>query len=120
MSETIDREDKIESLVEYRRSQLTDGFVTDYDYIDKASGHKMKEEKVEGPDGVSQSVERNQTHIYQSGPSTTDNVEMLVIEAKLAEEGKDLPNPHIPIGMDTLEEAKNRIEAKDLTPAWAQ
>lgn len=120
MAKSTETSETIVTLKERRRSQLSDAHITDYDFVDKDTGCKMKEETVPGPQGTTRTVERNQTHLFQSAPSTTNDAGLLVIEAELAEEGKDLPNPHVPIGMETLEEATDRMKAKDLTPAWEQ
>jgi len=115
MSGAVDRSGEIRRLLALRRRALHDEFVTDYDWIE--DGDKIREVVVGSLEGSTQTQDVNFTHLMQSAPSTTGNVEMLVIEAELAAE-EPPGNPHIPINERVLAEARERIEAKGLTPAW--
>lgn len=119
MPETISRTERIKTLEELARSGLSDAHVTDYDKIND-DGDKIREKKVQGPQGTNQTFESNVTHIFQDTVSKTGDVELLRLEAELVDEGSDLANPHIPVSSDVLESALEQIESKGLTPAWEQ
>jgi hypothetical protein len=109
---------EIKVLKAKRRDELpTDEFITEYDGVDD-NGHKYREQEVRGPADTSTTIKSDQTAMYQPAPSTTGDVGMLVMEAELLADGVDLENPHIPADEETLEQARQRIETNDLTPAW--
>ena len=56
------------------------------------------------------------------GARKTGNIEMLVIEAELVFEGKQLDNPAKPVDMETGEAFAERLEQHDddLVPAWTR
>ena len=56
------------------------------------------------------------------GARQTGNIEMLVIEAELVAEGKQLDNPAKPVDMETGEAFAERLEQheEDLVPAWTR
>lgn len=111
-------EPTIAKLRAQRRKELpTDEFVTEYDGIDER-GHKYREHEIRGPGGTSQTIQSDVTAMYQAAPSTTGDVDLLVIEADLLADGVDLENPHVPATTDVLEQARSRIEQQDLEPAW--
>jgi len=53
-----------------------------------------------------------------AGRLTSGNIELLVIEAELAAEGKELDNPARPDGPDVVNELMARLEPKGLRPAY--
>ena len=108
---------KIDSLKARQQETVTDAFVTKYDYIDE-NGDKIKDESFTHPELGEVEEKVNMSSLLQTGLSTTTDIEHLVVEAKLMEDGRIGNNPHIPATMEILEQAKSRIEARDLTPAW--
>jgi len=65
--------------------------------------------------------ETNVSKLFAPGKRKTSNVEMLVIEARIADEnpGKDM-NPAFPMGDGTASEALDRMDSEGLEPAWLQ
>ena len=63
--------------------------------------------------------EVNVSRMFRPGKRKTGDVDMLVHEARLADEtsGEDW-NPSFPINGDVADRALERIEAEDLEPAW--
>jgi len=55
-----------------------------------------------------------------TGVSMTGRVDLLVLEAEMIADGRELGNPHIPADTDTLVEAQKRITENGHTPAWTQ
>jgi hypothetical protein len=55
------------------------------------------------------------------GKRTSGDVSLLVIEAELVHEGKDLDNPAEPADAETVNDVMRKLEAReeDLRPAWA-
>lgn len=51
------------------------------------------------------------------GRRTSSNIELLVTEAELVGEGKDLDNPAIPSDK-VIETVLDRLDGRDLDPAW--
>ena len=64
--------------------------------------------------------ETNVSELFAPGKRKTSNVEMLVIEARLADENGPLDNPAFPMGDDTAEEALARMDNEGIDPAWLQ
>jgi len=62
--------------------------------------------------------ETNLTKLLQPGKRKTSNVEMLLIEARLADEKGPIENPAFPMGDDTADEALARMDEEGLDPAW--
>ena len=57
-------------------------------------------------------------HLLNSpGRRTSSNIELLMIEAELVGEGKELDNPAIPSDK-VIETVLDRIDSRDLQPAW--
>ena len=52
------------------------------------------------------------------GDRRTDNVELLVIEAELVDDGAELDNPAKPRTGDVFESLEERLEDTELQPAW--
>ena len=65
---------------------------------------------------------RERCPLLRIGPGRrkTRSVEMLVIEAELAAEGKEFTNPATPISERVGEAFAERIEDTDLVPAWTR
>jgi hypothetical protein len=117
-TDAIRHDPQIARLVAQRRKTLpTDAFVTDHDGTDER-GHKYREHVVAGPGGTEHTVQSDLTAMYQSAPSTTSDMELLMIEARLIDDGTDLQNPHIPATEELLARARDKIDAEGLTPAW--
>lgn len=113
---TLTFEGEIARLRALSRKAQTDEFVTGYDKVE--DGEKIKEVTIAGPAGTSKTVTRNLSNLYHSAPSTTGDVELLVIEAELLADGEGSDNPHIPLDDQTREAAIEQIEERGLTPAW--
>ncbi len=63
----------------------------------------------------------NLTTLFAPGRRKTGNVDMLLIEARLADENPDKDrNPAFPVNRDVADEALDRIESEGLEPAWLQ
>lgn len=61
----------------------------------------------------------NVSRLFRPGKRKTGNVQMLVIEARLADEKPDKDrNPAFPVNGNIADEALDRIEAEGLDPAW--
>jgi len=56
----------------------------------------------------------NMSKMFEPGKRKTSNVDMLVIEARLADEKGPLDNPAFPMGEATADKALARIEVKAL------
>jgi len=88
--------------------------------FDRAERNSDGDLVVTEDDGVMEH-ETNLTKLFQPGKRKTGNVEMLVIEARLADENPDKDrNPAFPVNSDVADEALERIEAEGLDPAWLQ
>jgi len=110
---------KIDNLKQWQRDRHSDGFITDYDYIND-DGDKVKDRSYNHPEYGQVTDITNLTKLFQTTLSTTTDVSILVAEAELLDEGRidEDSNPHIPASEDVLEQAKSRIESRGLTPAW--
>jgi len=53
-----------------------------------------------------------------AGRRTSSNVELLVIEAELVAEGKELENPARPDSPDVVDELMSKLEPRGLRPAY--
>jgi len=53
-----------------------------------------------------------------AGRRTSGNVELLVIEAELVAEGKELENPARPDSPDVVDELMSKLEPRGLRPAY--
>ena len=63
----------------------------------------------------------NLTKLFRPGKRKTGNVDMLLIEARLADENPDKDrNPAFPVNGDVADEALDRMESERLEPAWLQ
>jgi len=91
-------------------------------YTDEAErnddGELIYEKTVPTATGTT-TIDVNMTTLYRPGPRQTGDVERLIIEAELAEEnGVEGTNPATPVNADVAKEAIERMEKRDLTPAW--
>lgn len=77
-----------------------------------------------GTDGCDASSARGLDHINMNpGPRRTRNMELLLTEARFADEGKEIDNPAKPCGPNAaregfVQDAIERIHEEGLTPAW--
>jgi len=55
---------------------------------------------------------------HSPGISTTQNLEIIRLEAEMQADGVELTNPHMPAKQETLESAKEMLESEGLEPAW--
>lgn len=55
-----------------------------------------------------------------AGRRTTGDIDILVIEAELVAEGKDVENPAIPADTDVAREAAERIVERGMEPQWGE
>ena len=119
MDNTVTHDAEIQRLLALRRKQLPDTVVdpSDYPNAELKDGDVIRTRKVRVA-GAVREVEQNLSHAYGPAPSTTGGVDILVIEARLVADGRDVRNPHVPADTDTLARAKDRIESEGLTPAW--
>ena len=93
-----------------------DGHIEEFDHIDN-DGHKIG--LVIRPDGTgSKEVEIDRTATGGAAPSTSANIELIVIEARLLEQGRPIENPHVPSNDGVLRAALDHLAGHDLTPAW--
>lgn len=117
-STEITHDAEIAKLLAKRRQALDrDGFIDDHDDTND-DGDKITYETVPaGPDDTKE-IEINLTKMYQAAPSTTGDIEMLVLEAELVADGTALDNPHVPADEETLRQARQQIEQNGHTPAW--
>lgn len=116
---TVDLDAEVKRLRAMRRKALpTDEFVDDFDGIDE-NGDKYKEKLVLGDKpGVSSTMQVNQTALNQPAPSTTNNMEIIMLDAEMLTEGYELDNPHIPASEEMLDRAHEKLTNEGLEPAW--
>jgi len=62
--------------------------------------------------------ETNVSKLFAPGKRKTSNVQMLVIEARLADANGPLDNPAFPMGDDTADKALTQMDSEGLDPAW--
>lgn len=72
-----------------------------------------------GPEGREHEYELNCTKLYSPGRRKTGDLEILLIEAQLAAEGKDLGNPAFPINGEIADQLHERLP-DDMNPAWVE
>jgi hypothetical protein len=108
---------RIAPLLARRRENLDrDGHIEEFDHIDN-DGHKIG--LVIRPDGTgSKEVGIDLTALGGAAPSTTANLDLLVIEARLLADGKPIKNPHVPSNDGVLRAALDHLRPEGLTPAW--
>lgn len=99
----------------------SDDYITNYDKINQ-DGRKMGIRKKQHKDPevyTAVKVEFDLTTLLAPGASTSSNVELLFLEAKIADENEDYDgNPHVPTRDSVYDEAVEKIEAAGLVPAW--
>jgi len=117
MTTDIELEPEIKVLRAKARDAQTDEFITDYDEIND-DGDKIEKVTHQKKSGETVTSESNLTALYTAGPATTGTTKLLVLEAEMVAEGYELENPHIPMDTETMEQAKQQIEANGHTPAW--
>jgi hypothetical protein len=118
MYETLDPE--IRRLLAQRRQELPRHVVPrDDDRVDKVEdGNHIRVLESAGPGDTTVEREMDLTAMYAPAPSTTNDVEILLIEAQIVADGGTLENPHVPATEDVLEEAERRFENEPYDPVW--
>lgn len=119
MSDLTELEPEIKVLRAKARDSLPNDIVEDYDKIND-DGDKIEVQTWTTRSGGEKETEHNLTAMYRPGPSTTGDVDMLVLEAEMMANGRDLDNPHIPSTVAVKDEALERLADQDLEPAWSQ
>lgn len=117
MTDALNHSAETKRLLAQRRKALPDDLDVDHDKV-LESGEKLREIGFRGPNNTTRTIDVNVSKLYQAGPSTTGDIEMLRIEAELVADGKDLDNPHVPVNDDVRARAVDAIESEGLTPAW--
>jgi len=112
----IELEPEIKVLRAKQRDSLTEDWITKHDKIDD-NGDKIEEVPFRGS---SNTFEVNLSGMFGPCASTTGDVDLIVLEAEMAAEGRDMTNPHIPISTEVLQQARDRLSDAGLTPAWEQ
>ena len=114
----ISHDPEVAKLLAKRRQTLTrDGFIESHDDVND-KGEKVTTKTVAAGGDTTKEIEISLTAMYQAAPSTTSDIEMLVMEAELVADGKTLDNPHVPATVEALEQARKQIEQNGHTPAW--
>ena len=62
--------------------------------------------------------ELNVSKMFRPGKRKTQNVQMLVIEARLADEKGELDNPAFPYNESVADRALSQLDDEGLEPAW--
>ncbi|KYH23715.1 hypothetical protein HAPAU_41950 [Halalkalicoccus paucihalophilus] len=119
-AETVTKR-RVGKLLGEQRRRLSDDVIRDYDEIN-SDGHKVKTVKKRDADGKEHEVEINLSRLLNPTPSTTSDIEILVVEARVNDEAGDgevpIENPHIPAYDAILDRAEKRLDDEGLTPAW--
>lgn len=119
MSTTLDPDIKV--LRAKRREALPDHIVDEDDNrVDRVTedGERINEIVVDGGGGTTETHNSSLTSMYRPAPSTTGDVDILVLEAELLADGADLENPHIPETEAIRDKALDRLDGEGLEPAW--
>lgn len=118
----IELEPEIKVLRAKARDALPDCVITDPERYDTVNddGEKIREIAMAGPQGTTKTIEDNVTVPYKPTVSTTGDVGLLVLEAEMQAEGRELGNPHIPATTEARDKALDRIKSAGLSPAWEQ
>jgi hypothetical protein len=114
---TIDRSAETKRLLAQRRKVLPDHPDIDADKTTD-DGDLIHEVLVRGPGNTAKTIDANMSRLYRATPSTTSDIDLLVIEAELVADGADLDNPHVPVTDDLRETALARLDDEGLSPAW--
>lgn len=111
-------------LARRRRNLNRDAHITSdrFDHWREEDDHKIRRTVTEDKENGERVTDHDLTALEGAAPSTTTNLELLVIEAEQAAEADeaDLPwmNPHIPANDEMLATAIEEIERAGLVPAW--
>lgn len=116
MSNAYELEPEIKVLRAKARDSLTEDWITKHDKIN-GDGDKIDEVRYRRGDNT---YDVNLSHLFGPSPSTTGDVDLLVLEAEMQADGKELRNPHVPIDTDVLAQAVERITEAGHSPAWEQ
>lgn len=82
-------------------------------------GDLTYEREYTGPAGENRRQEVNVTAIYSPGRRKSSDVDLLLLEAELAADGKDLGNPAFPTSEDVATQVHDRLP-EDVRPAWIE
>lgn len=80
-------------------------------------GDLIYERDMQGPEGTTITQEINCTHLYTPGIRKTGNIEILLIEARMAANGKELGNPAFPVSPEVADAVVARLE-DGVEPGW--
>ena len=108
---------RVAPLIAKQRQRIGDTHITEFDRTDD-DGHKIKKVKRPAVEGGLKEVDVDVTALYSPGISTTSNMEIIRIEAELADEGGEVKNLHVPANDELLDQALDLLDDHDLTPAW--
>lgn len=116
----MELEPEIKVLRAKARDRLPDCVVQDGSRYDKTNddGDKIKEVPIRGS---GKTFDTNVSSTFRPTPSTTDDVDLLVLEAEMAAGDEyELGNPHIPRSVEARDQALKQIQANGHKPAWEQ
>ena len=108
---------RVAPLIAKQRQRISDKHVTEFDKTDD-DGHKIQKIKRPAVEGGMKEVDVDVTALFTPGISTTSNMEIIKIEAELADEGRDVENLHVPANDEILDRSLEMLEDHDLSPAW--
>lgn len=108
---------RVAPLLAKQRQMIGDRHITDFDKTDE-DGHKIQKVKRPDPEGGLNEVDVDVTALFSPGISTTSNLEIIRIEAELADVGRDVKNIHVPANDEVLDQSIDMLRSHDLTPAW--
>jgi len=115
MSEhALDFDPEIKVLRAKQRDSMAEDWITKYDKVND-DGDKIEEVPFRSS---SNTFDVNMSNLFGPAPSTTGDVDLIVLEAEMKSEGREMENPHIPINERVLDKATERLAQADLTPAW--
>lgn len=101
--------------------------MTDHEYschmlreaTENNDGDLIYTKEIPGPEGTTREVDVNVSKLYRPGRRKTGDVELLLIEARLAADGKELGNPAFPINGEIADQFHERL-SDDMNPAWIE
>lgn len=108
---------RVAPLIAKQRQRIGDAHIAEFDRTDD-DGHKIKKVKRPAVEGGMKEVDVDVTALYSPGISTTSNMEIIRIEAELADDGGEVKNLHVPANDELLDRALEMLADHDLVPAW--
>jgi len=115
-TEAFEPEPEIKVLRAKRRDRLKEDWISNHDKVDE-NGDKIEEVPYRKSDNT---FDVNLSSMFGPSVSLTGDVGLLVLEAEMVKEGKELENPHIPITKEVKEAAVSQLKDDGLNPAWEQ